>query len=112
MARRRSGPWLRSSDNCFYTTVGRRLVKLGSADDPWEQVQRAFHSEHAKGEKPSALTVAWLVDEYLEFVQKHRAPTTYRWYKEYLSGFIARVGAKLRAECLTPTMVHDWIQRD
>jgi hypothetical protein len=53
MARKRRGSWRRASDNRFYTTIGRKLVKLGSADDPWEKIERVYHSEHAKGEKPS-----------------------------------------------------------
>jgi integrase len=110
MARRRKGPWQRNQDGCWYTTVGRKVVRLGSVDDPWDAIEDAYHREHAKGSKPAQLTVAWLCDQFLDYAKLHRADGTYHWYKFYLDEFFAAVGPKLLVDQLTPRRVNDWIQ--
>lgn len=111
MARKRRGPWLRKSDSCFYTTIGRQSIKLGSADTPWNDIERAYHAAHAKGTKPVILTLAWLCDEYLDFVKQHRATTTFDWYSEYLKNFCAFVGSRLRVDGLTHAILNRWISK-
>ena len=109
MARKRRGPWQRKQDGCWYTTVGRALHKLGDADTPWPMVEDAYHKLLAKGEKPSRVYVAWLCDQFLDYVEKHREPTTYGWYKHYLTEFCATIGPRLRVEQLAPKTLSDWI---
>ena len=105
MARRRKGPWQRGQDGFYYTTVGCDLVKLGTAEDPWDQIEQAYHSAHAKGEKPSTLSVAWLADQFLEYVQQNRAEATYEWYHRYLRNFVRFTGPKLRVDNLSSALV-------
>jgi integrase len=111
MGRRRKGPWQRGQDGCYYTTVGRDLVKLGAAEDPWDQIEQVYHLAHAKGEKPSTLMVAWLADQFLEYVQQNRAETTYDWYHRYLQSFVRFTGPKLRVDNLSPALVLRWANR-
>ncbi len=110
MARKRRGPWQRKQDGCWYTTIGRTSHRLGTADDAWEVIEAEYHKLHAKGEKPSVATAAWLSDQFLEFAELHRSPATYEWYKYYLSEFVARVGQRLKARDVSPSMVGNWIE--
>jgi len=111
IGRKRRGPWQRSSDGCWYTTIGRKNVKLGGPDEPWEAIETAYHRVHAKGQKPANLTVSWLCDEFLEFCQHNRSAATYDWYADFLRPFVAHVGLKLRVDNLTPAIVSRWVSR-
>jgi integrase len=83
---------------------------LGDADDSWQKIEDAYHKLHAKGEKPSRLCVAWLCDQFLDYACKHREPSTYGWYKHYLTQFCEVIGPRLRVEQLAPKTVSDWIE--
>jgi integrase len=63
----------------------------------------------AKGEKPTTIRVAWLVGQFLDYVEQHRAPATYVWYENYLTAFAEHVGDKMRVGNLTPAIVNRWI---
>jgi hypothetical protein len=82
---------------------------LGESDTPYADVEAAYHALLAKGAKPTAIRIAWLVDQFLDFVKRHRAQTTHDWYADYLHPFVAYTGPKLRVNNLTPAMVNRWI---
>lgn len=112
MPRKRKGPWQRTEDGCWYTTVGRKVLKLGTADTPWDESERAYHALHSKGEAPARLTVARVCDDFLDFCERQRSKGTYDWYANYLRNFVVHVGARLKVEDLTPQTVGDWISRN
>ena len=58
------------------------------------------------------LTVAELLDEYLEFVLHNRAHGTYLWYRNYLRGFVAFIGKRLKVAELKPYHVTRWLTAD
>ena len=111
MARRKSGPWQRKRDGAWYTTVGRKMVRLGESDDSWEKIEAAYHKVHGRGEKPTNLTVDWLIGAFLEDCERSRAKSTYKWYEFYLSDFRKFVGPRLQAERLTPAALNKWLSK-
>lgn len=111
MGRKRKGPWLRKQDNCYYTTIGKELHKLGSADDEWEDIEAAYHALHLKREKRSVWTVAAMADAFLDWCDKHRSPGTYEWYKRYLEEFCASIGTQLKLSSLKAYHVNDWLDK-
>jgi integrase len=110
MARRRTGPWLRSQDNCYYTTINRTAIKLGSADEPWETIEQRYAEEIAKTEKPLRWTVVALIDRFLEHSKRRNSPDTYEWYKGYLDSFKAWVSSRQRVTSLDPDTVTQWVE--
>jgi site-specific recombinase XerD len=108
--RRRRGPWLRAQDQCWYTTIGRELIKLGTADDAWEDIEERYHAEHSARKKTAIWTVAALVDEFLEFCQKQKAAGTYDWYQRYLKPFAHHIGTVRKAHTLEPDDVTAWVE--
>ncbi|MBX3435275.1 MAG: hypothetical protein KF847_18305 [Pirellulales bacterium] len=113
--RKRRGPWLRKSDNCYYTSIDRKPVLLGSADLPWAEIERAYNellAQHHSGAKAdrSVWTVAALIDEFLDFCQRRKAARTYEWYQKYLVEFHAEVGDKMGAVDLRPSRVTAWVE--
>jgi integrase len=109
MGRKRRGPWQRTEGGAWYTTVGRKSVRLGPADAPYAVIEKAYFELMAKGEKPTTLTVAWLIGAFLEDTQRTKAPATYQWYKERLDGFLDYFGQRLKPQNLQGGMVDRWI---
>lgn len=83
MARKHAGPWLRKSDLNWYTTVGNKLVRLGSAKDDPEAIHRAYLA--ARG--TTRLTVSELVGRFLPAIKIECARSTYNWYSHYTKSF-------------------------
>lgn len=111
MSRRRKGPWFRKQNQSWYTTVNGQFVRLGSADDPWEEIERRYHEEHANEEKPSEWTVSRILDEFLDWCNKNREPSTYRWYRSRLQSFHKFIGDRLRVNDLDPWRVSKWVDK-
>jgi integrase len=111
MARRRKGPWLRTQDNSYCTTVGRKIVRLGSAGDPWDQIEKAYHAAHGEsnGKRP-ALRIDRVADEFLDYVRENWAERTFEWYNRFIPPFVKFVGP-MRLADLTPKLVGRWVRR-
>ncbi|MFV1967589.1 MAG: phage integrase SAM-like domain-containing protein, partial [Pirellulaceae bacterium] len=50
-----------------------------------------------------------LFDQFMDWVQNHRAPKTYRWYKDFLEGFL-KFHPPLQILEVTPYHVTRWCQ--
>jgi hypothetical protein len=53
--------------------------------------------------------VLLIVDEFLDWCQKHRSPDTYRWYKDRLNDFCRAIPAELSIDQLKPHHVQKWV---
>jgi integrase/recombinase XerC len=62
---------------------------------------------------PGGMTVAELLDKYLDWCQKHRAPRTYDWYKEHLDDFASHLpnAAEMPFAELKPYHVVEWADK-
>jgi integrase len=59
--------------------------------------------------KPSGITVAELLDKFLDWTQKNQAVRTYEWYRDHLQCFLNHLGAPpLAATDLRPFHVVEW----
>jgi len=112
MGRKRRGPWQRKQDGCWYTTINRIAIKLGTADETWETIEQRYAEELAKTEKPTRWTVAALIDRFLEHSRHKNSEDTYEWYRGRLESFKTHVGPKLKVTALDPDTVLDWVERE
>jgi len=100
-------PWSRKGRGWFVTLDGKQLP-LG------KQKARAFERYHDLMRQPreqrivAPESVSGLVDQFLDWVQKHRARDTYLWYQFRLQLFAQRYPDLLVAE-LKPFHVQQWI---
>lgn len=91
---RKPKPWWNAEKQAWYVNIDGERYKLGPEED---QADREFHRlmsltpEQRAPKTPTTVTdgliVAELFDRYLDWVQKHRAPRTYDWYREHLQSF-------------------------
>jgi hypothetical protein len=105
-------PFFRSARNAWFVQIGDRQIKLATGKD------EAFIRYHELMAKPSLphvtqaeaqKLVVVIVDEFLDWCEKHRAPDTYRWYKDRLNSFIATIDPALTVDQLKPLHVQKWV---
>ncbi len=60
-----------------------------------------------------SLTVAELLDKYLDWCEKNRAPLTFEWYRDHLQDFLDHLGAsaQMSAADLRPFHVVEWTDK-
>lgn len=110
MARPRKGPWRRGQNGHWYTTLGKRNVRVADKADSYEDAFRRYVELLNRPEPESAdLTIAGLVSRYLEWLQSNRSSTTYLWYKRYTESFVLHVGKRVKVDNLKPFHVQEWI---
>jgi hypothetical protein len=111
---RRPKPWFRPSRGVWYVTYQGKQHNLGSG--PEEDAEDAFH-ELKKRTKDEAIVsneaAVCVMDDFLTWCEKHRAPRTYDWYKDHLEAFAQHIGtlplAKLKAYHLQEYLdAHTW----
>ena len=85
-------PFYKKSRVCWYVEIDRKQIKLGPDQ---AEAFRLYHelmaAPRVQLQQPltSASAVA-IIDSYLDWVHKHRAPHTYEWYRYRLQRFAER----------------------
>lgn len=100
-------PWYRRSRRAWFVTLDGQQIKLGTTKD---EALRRYQDLMARPEKrvvPSGSLLA-IIDAFLDWCQKHRAPDTYEWYRSRLE-LLAQKHPNLRAVDLRPFHVQQWI---
>ena len=100
-------PFFKKSRSAWYVEINRRQIKLGSDR---EKAFQLYHQLMAQPRQPpvSSDLVVTLIDVFLEWVQKNRAPETYEWYRYRLQRFSEKY-PDLRAMSLRPYRVEQWV---
>jgi integrase len=89
---RKPKPWWREDRQAWFVTIGGTRYNLGSES---EEADREFHrlmslkpeARAPKASPSTGLTVADILDKYLDWCQKHRAARTFDWYRDHLQSF-------------------------
>jgi integrase len=111
MARFRK-PFFRPARGLWYVWHGGKQINLGS-----EKVAAftAFHDLKSKPElqpvtaSEAANLIIVIVDQFLDWCEKNRAPDTYRWYKDRINSFCLTIDPTLTVEQLKPHHVQKWV---
>ena len=103
-------PWFRKSNKRWYIWHNGKQVNLGPDKS---EAFKQFHELMAQAEprelvRTNKLSLPELVDHFLEWVQRNRAPDTYEWYRYRLER-LCRLHPTIVAECLKPYHVEQWI---
>ena len=104
MARFRK-PFFRPARGLWYVWHGGKQINLGSEKDA---AFAAFHELKSKPESQpvtaaeAAKLVVVIVDQFLDWCEKNRAPDTYRWYKDRINSFCKTIDANTTIDRLNP----------
>ena len=105
-------PFFRTARRAWFVQVGDRQINLDTDKNG------AFTRYHELMARPAVPLVTQLeaqklvvviVDEFLDWCEKHRATHTYRWYKDRLASFCKTIDAALTAGQLKPHHVQKWV---
>ncbi|HOW74025.1 MAG TPA: site-specific integrase [Phycisphaerae bacterium] len=103
-------PFFRTARLAWFVQVGSRQIRLAEGRD---EAFRRYHEFMAAPQEPPPVSkselVAVVVDAFLDFVQQHRSPETYRWYKDRLELFCNAIPASLTVDQLRPFHLQKWI---
>lgn len=100
-------PWFRNGRGWFVTIAGKQHNLGRNKKEAFERFYRLM-SEPQETRSLSGRMLAVVIDDFLEFVQRNRAPDTYRWYRDLLQKFIA-CHATLKVDDIKPFHVQRWI---
>lgn len=99
-------PWNRKGRGWFVTLNGRQ-IKLGKRrKEAFERYQQLIAKPQKRVIASDSLLA--IIDTFLDWSQKHRAPDTYAWYRDRLERF-AQTYPDLRVVDLRPFHVQEWI---
>jgi integrase len=101
-------PWFRKERQAWFVQMDGHQVNLGP--DRNLAIKR-YHELMAqpRPKKVVADGVVSVIDAFLDWCEKHRAPDTYEWYKSRLQLFVKTIPPDLRTTALRPFHVQQWI---
>jgi integrase len=101
-------PFFKKGRGVWYVEINRNQVNLGSDRD---EAFRRYHQLMAQpqAKRVAADSVLGVIDAYLEWCSKHRAPDTYRWYRDRLQEFARQIEPNLTVAQFRPFHVQQWI---
>lgn len=103
---RRPKPWYRADRKAWFATIAGVRHNLG--DTKKEAFDRFYAMmRQPKRRKVSPHSLVAIIDEFLEWVQKHRSPANYEGYRYRLQRFVNR-WPDLRPDELRPFHVEKW----
>ncbi|HEV7282272.1 MAG TPA: tyrosine-type recombinase/integrase [Pirellulaceae bacterium] len=101
-------PFFRPKRGLWYVQLEGKQHNLGP------DREAAFTAYHELMSRPApkpmrADAVVLIVDDYLEWCQRNRAPDTYRWYLDRLQAFVKTIDPALTVGELKPFHVQRWV---
>lgn len=100
-------PWYRKSRGAWFVTLDGRQIQLGEKKKEALVRYKELLKEPRKRTIQADSLLA-VIDAFLEWCHKHRAPDTYEWYRYRLERF-ARRYPDLRTDELRPYLVQEWL---
>ena len=108
-------PFFRPARSLWYVQIDGKQINLGAdKTDAFKAYhglmqQRAEFSTPVKQRSTASPIVVVIVDEFLDWCEKHRAADTYRWYKDRLNSFCKTIDATMTVDQLKPHHVQKWV---
>ena len=101
-------PWFRKERQAWFVQMDGHQVNLGP--DRQDAIDR-YHALMAqpRPKKVTADSVVAVIDAFLDWCEKHRAPDTYDWYKSRLQLFVKTIPPDLKTNALRPFHIQQWI---
>ena len=101
-------PFFKKGRGVWYVEIDRKQINLGPDQD---EAFRRYHEIMAKPKpvKVDPNAVLGVLDSFLDWCSKHRAPDTFRWYKDRLQDFAVTIDRSLTVDRFRPHHVQQWV---
>ena len=104
-----SQPFFRKQTKCWYVWenkgAGRKCIRLAKDKD---EAHRLWHERQIQDQPVNDTTVSVVVTQFLNWCKRHREDSTYKWYCQYLTSFINRLGHLKVSDLKTPH-IESWL---
>ena len=109
-------PFFRPTRGLWYVQIAGKQFNLGNAEAAAFEAYHALMQQHCKrpnvpptlASSPARPAIT-ILDEFLDWCEKHRAPETYRWYKDRINSFCKTLEPTLPVDQLRPHHVQKWV---
>lgn len=107
---RPSKVWYWKARKSYFVTIDGQRINLGKDKDAAE---KAFHKMMAAETIPEAdISVAELLDKFLEWNKANRADETFKWYNKHLQAFLDTLSnPHISASKIRPFHVNEWADK-
>lgn len=102
-------PWYRKSRGVWYVQIDGKQHNLGADRAQAFELYHRLMAQPRNEPKVASDSVAAIFDAFLEWTGKHRAITTYEWYKERLQRFVNVLPADVTVAELRQFHVQEWL---
>ncbi|MCY2967401.1 MAG: site-specific integrase [Planctomycetota bacterium] len=104
-------PFFRAARGLWYVQIDGKQVNLGDNQEAaFEQYHRLMATPHRLPPKQvSGELVVGIIDDFLDWCEKHKARDTYRWYVKRTQSFVLSIPATLTIDNFKPIHVTRWI---
>ena len=103
-------PFFRAPRGLWYVQLDGKQVNLGpDRDDAFRRYHELMGRPRGAPGRAAGGSVVAVLDAFLDWCQKHRAPRTYDWYRDYLQSFARSIPRDLAVERLKPIHVQQWV---
>ena len=101
-------PWFRKDRKAWFVQLHGKQVNLGpNRNDALNKYHELMSKPLQQRAEPTA--VVTILDQFLDWTSKHRAPRTYRWYLDRCQGFADSLPPGLQINNLRPFHVQAWV---
>ena len=109
--KRKPQPYFRKQKNAWYVQLNGRRISLGrDEEEAWQKYYELMATKAPIEE--SELTVAQLLERYLDWVQANRKPNTYKRVRRFLSQFAKSVGHHTKATSISGADLTNWVESE
>lgn len=100
-------PFFKKARGVWYVEIDRKQVNLGpDKEEAFRQYHQLMGQPRKRSVSPESLVA--IIDAFLEWTQKNRAPDTYEWYRYRLQRFASKY-PDMRVSALRPFHVEQWV---
>ncbi len=104
---RRPKPWFREARGAWFVTLGGVQHNLGP--DKKAAFERFYElMRQPSGSKVDSRSLVAIIDAFLDWVQKHRSPETFEWYRYRLERFAQKYPEMMMGD-LKPFHAQQWV---
>ncbi len=100
-------PFFKKARGVWYVEINRKQVNLGpDKEEAFRQYHQLMGKPREQAVSPESLVA--IIDAFLDWTQKNRAPDTYEWYRQRLQRFVTKY-PEMRVSALKPFHVEQWV---
>ena len=102
-------PFFKKGRGLWYVEIDRKQINLGpDREDAFRQYHQLMTQPRAESLSPESLV--GIIDSYLDWVHKNRAPDTFEWYRHRLQRFVTKY-PDMKVSQLRPFHVEQWVDQ-